>query len=121
MFPSILVQGHILIIILNVLFTNNPDICRLLQGYVFYLFNNIIIWRATRQNVVIILTIKTEIHRILETGKEIITLQNLFRNLKLDLGGLLTIFCNNKQAIRLIVGKNKHITTILYHINIQNL
>jgi hypothetical protein len=48
-------------------------------------------------------------------------LQRLFRDLRLDLGELWTIFCDNQQTIRLIVGENERINTRLRHVDIQNM
>jgi hypothetical protein len=54
-------------------------------------------------------------------AKETMALQRLFRDLYLDLGELWTIFCDNKQTIRLIIGENERITTKLRYIDIQNM
>jgi hypothetical protein len=48
-------------------------------------------------------------------------LQRFFRDISLDLGELWTIFCDNQQTIRLIVGENERITTKLRHVDIQNM
>jgi hypothetical protein len=55
------------------------------------------------------------------TAKELMALKRLFRDLRLDLGELWTIFCDNQQTIRLIVGSNERIATKLRHVDIQNM
>ena len=55
------------------------------------------------------------------TAKEFIVLKWLFRDLHLDLGELWTIFCDNQQTIRLIVGSYERIATKLRHVDIQNM
>jgi len=55
------------------------------------------------------------------TIKEVIGLQRLFREIQLELGQLWTIFCDNKQTIRLIVGENERISTALRHVDINNM
>ncbi len=47
------------------------------------------------------------------TAQETIVLIRFFKDLKLDLGELWTIFCDNQQTIRLVVGENERVTTKL--------
>jgi hypothetical protein len=55
------------------------------------------------------------------TAKEVIALQRLFHEIQLELGQLWTIFCDNKQTIRLIVRENERIFTALRHIDVNNI
>jgi hypothetical protein len=48
-------------------------------------------------------------------------LQRFFKDIKLDLGQIWTIFCDNQQTIRLITGENERITSKLRHVDIQNM
>jgi hypothetical protein len=75
-------------------------------------------WRAARQITVTTSSIEAKILGVSFTAKELLALKRLFRDLRLDLNELWTIFCDNQQTIRLIVGSNERITTKLRHVDI---
>ena len=50
-----------------------------------------------------------------------ITVKQLFKDIKLCIKQPLTIYCNNQQTIRLVVGENMRINTKLRHLDIHNL
>jgi hypothetical protein len=91
------------------------------HGYIMSLFGGAIVWKATRQSTVSTSTTEAEINILGLTGKETIALQRLFRDLALDLGEEWTIYSDNTQAIRLVVGENERISTQLRHVDIQNM
>ena len=90
-------------------------------GYTMSLFGGLIAWKAAKQATVTTSTTEAEMKGVELTAKEIIALQRLFREMQLELGQLWTIFCDNKQTIRLIVGENERISTALRHIDINNM
>lgn len=102
-------------------FADDPETRFSSQGHYISLFGGPIIWKAGRQNTVTTSTTEAELLALTETGKEAIALQRLFRDIALDLRAPLTLFCDNRQTIRLIVGENERITTKLRHVDIHNL
>ena len=55
------------------------------------------------------------------TARETVALQRFFKELHLGLDDPWTIFCDNQQTIRLIVGENERIATKLRHVDIRNM
>jgi hypothetical protein len=102
-------------------YADDIDTRRSSQGYVMSLFGGPVIWRAARQSTVTTSTTEAKLLAVEHTAKETLALQRFFKDIKLDLGELWTIFCDNQQTIRLIVGENERITTKLRHVDIQNM
>jgi hypothetical protein len=102
-------------------FADDEDTRRSSQGYTISLFGGLIMWRAARQTTVTTSSTEAEMLGVSFTAKELMALKRLFRDLRLDLGELWTIFCDNQQTIRLIVGSNERISTKLRHVDIQNM
>ncbi len=80
-----------------------------------------VLWKAARQPTVTTSTTEAELLGVEHVAKETLALKRFFRDLSLDLGEPWTIFCDNQQTIRLIVGENERITTKLRHVDIQNM
>ena len=102
-------------------FADDPETRRSSHGYSISLFRGLIIWKATRQSTVTTSLTESELLGVTLTAKELMALKRLFRDLRLDLGKAWTIFCDNKQTIRLIIRENERISTKLRHVNIQNM
>jgi hypothetical protein len=102
-------------------FADDEETRRSSQGYTISLFGGLIVWRAARQTTVTTSSTEAELLAVGLTAKELMALQRLFRDLRLDLGEVWTLFCDNQQTIRLIVGDNERITTKLRHVDIQNM
>jgi hypothetical protein len=102
-------------------FADDPVTRRSAQGYLIQLFGGAIIWKATRQSTVTTSTTEAELLALKTTAQETMALIRFFKDLKLDLGELWTIFCDNQQTIRLVVGENERVTTKLRHVDIQNM
>jgi len=107
-----------LMIASNASYADDIDTRRSSQGYVMSLFGGPVIWRAARQSTVTTSTTEAELLAVEHTAKETLALQRFLKDIKLDLGELWTIFCDNQQTIRLIVGENERITTKLRHVDI---
>jgi hypothetical protein len=105
----------------NTSFADDADTRRSSQGYTISLFGSLIMWRTARQTIVTTSLTEAEMLGISFIAKELLALKRLFRNLRLNLNELWTIFYNNQQTIRLIVGSNKRITTKLRYMDIQNI
>jgi hypothetical protein len=102
-------------------FADDIETRRSAQGYTISLFGGLIIWKATRQATVTTSTTEAELLGVEHTAKETMALQRFFKDIKLDLGQIWTIFCDNQQTIRLITGENERIITKLRHVDIQNM
>ena len=110
-----------LVIASDASFADDIETRRSSQGYTISLFGGLIAWRAARQATVTTSTTEAELRGVSDTAREIIALQRLFGELRLELGESWTILCDNQQTIRLVVGENERITTKLRHVDIQNM
>ena len=102
-------------------FADDPDTRFSSQGYIISLFGGPIDWKASRQSTVTTSTTEAELLALTTTAKEGVALKRLFRDIKLQTEDPLTIFCDNQQTIRLVVGENERINTKLKHVDIHNL
>jgi hypothetical protein len=110
-----------LVIASDASFADDVETRRSSHGYTISLFGGLIAWKAARQDTVTTSTTEAELKGVGSTAKETMALKRLFKEIQLDLGQLWTIFCDNQQAIRLIVGDNERISTKLRHVDIQNM
>jgi hypothetical protein len=110
-----------LIIASDASFADDTETRHSSYGYTISLFGGLIAWKAAKQSTVTTSTTEAEMKGVELTAKEVIGLQRLFREIQLELGQLWTIFCDNKQTIRLIVGENERISTALRHVDINNM
>ena len=60
------------------------------------MFRGLIIWKAARQSTVTTSSTESELLGVVLTAKELMALKRLFRDLRLDLGEVWMIFCDNK-------------------------
>ena len=82
----------------NASFTDNFVNKKSLQGYIIKLFRGPITWRANKQNTVIILNTEAKLLALLQTAKETIFINRLFKAMILRLDKPLIINCNNTQT-----------------------
>ncbi|RYC54144.1 hypothetical protein CHU98_g12064 [Xylaria longipes] len=85
-------------------FADDPETRRSSHGYIVSLFGGAIVLKATSQSTVTTSTTEAEVNALSITARETMPLSTLFRGLQFDLGEAFTIFSDNTQAIRLIVG-----------------
>jgi transposase InsO family protein len=102
-------------------FADDPETRRSSHGYIAMLFGGAILWKAARQNTITTSTTEAELLALEHVTKEAMALKRFFKELTIDLGELWTVWCDNQQTIRLVVGKNERITTRLRHVDIQNM
>jgi hypothetical protein len=76
-------------------FADDNETRRSSQGYIFILFGGPILWRAARQATVTTSTTEAELLALEQTAKEALALERMLRNVSLDLGHLMEIFCDN--------------------------
>ena len=92
------------------------------QGYVMMLFGGPIAWRANKQDTVITSSTEAEFLALSQTAKEAIFIQRLMNALCLSLNDCepLTIQCDNRQTIRLLVDEAIKFQTKLRHVDIHS-
>lgn len=89
------------------------------QGYIITLFGGAIAWRTNKQDMVTISSTKAELLIISRTAKKAIYLSCLMKALIPFLPKALTIECNNKQTIWLLVDESTKLQTKLRHVDIH--
>jgi hypothetical protein len=114
-------SAEILVVASDASFADDAEDRKSSQGYVVKLFGGPIAWKAGKQNTVTTSTTEAELLALDLTAKETYALERLFRDVALDLGEPLRLFCDNQQTIRLVVNENQRITTKLRHVDIQNM
>ncbi len=90
------------------------------QEYIMKLFGRAITWRANKQDTVTTSSTEAELLAIFQTAKEATYLSRLMETLTLFFPEPLTIECNNKQTIRLLVDEFTKLQTKLQHIDIHS-
>ena len=90
------------------------------QGYIMKLFGRAITWRANKQDTVTTSSTEAELLAISQTAKEAIYLSRLMEALTLFFPEPLTIECDNKQTIRLLVDESTKLQTKLRYIDIHS-
>jgi len=113
--------GSHIVIATDASFADNIETRRSSQGFIISLFGGLVVWKAARQDTVTTSTTEAELLGLSLTAKETMALKRLFQEIQLDLGELWTIYCNNQQTIRLVIGENERISTKLRHVDIQNM
>lgn len=90
------------------------------QGYIMKLFGGPVAWRANKQDTVTTSSTEAELLALSQTAKETIYLSRLLRALSLELNEPLTIECDNRQTIRLLVEESMKLQTKLRHVDIHS-
>ena len=90
------------------------------QGYLFTLFGGPIAWKSGKQSTVTTSSTEAELLALSTAAKEAIAAVRLFRDVRLQLNEDLTIWCDNKQTIRLVNEDMMRIQTALRHVDIHN-
>src|SRR5947199_10167254 len=73
-----------------------------MQGYLFTLFGGPIAWKSGKQTTVTTSSTEAELLALSTAAKEAMAAVRLFRDARLQLNEDLTIWCDNKQTIRLV-------------------
>lgn len=110
-----------LVIASDASYADDPETRRSSNGYVIMLFGGPVAWRAARQDTVTTSTTEAELLALQLTAKETVALERLFRDLELILRTPFSIYCDNQQTIRLVIGEGERVSTKLRHVDIQNL
>ena len=84
------------------------------------LFRGPITWKANKQDIVTTLSTEAKLLALLQTTKETIFINRLFKAITLRLNEPLIINCNNTQTIQLIIKDTAKLITKLRYINIHH-
>lgn len=91
------------------------------QAYVVLLFGGLVAWRSNKQTIITGSTTEAELLSLTQATKEVMQLFRIFRDLQLDLGQDLTIYCDNQQTLRLVTTEGSKIKTALKHLDVPKL
>ena len=89
------------------------------QGYIMTLFGGPIAWRANKQDTVTTSSTEAELLAMPQAAKEAIFLSRILKALTLRLDDPLTIYCDNKQTLRLVTEETAKLVTKLRHVDIH--
>ena len=101
-------------------FADNLQDRKSTQGYLLTLFGGPIVWKSGKQSTVTTSSTEAELLGLSTAAKEAIAAVRLFRDVRLQLNEDLTIWCDNKQTIRLVNEDMMRIQTALRHVDIHN-
>ena len=90
------------------------------QGYLLTLFGGPIAWKSGKQLTVTTSSTEAELLALSTAAKEAMAAVRLFRDVRLQLNEDLTIWCDNKQTIRLVKEDMMRMQTALRHVDIHN-
>lgn len=101
-------------------FADNPD-RRSTQGHIMQLYGGTIAWRSSKQATVTTSTTEAELLAISAAAREAIFTSRLLGALQVDLvDRAVTIQCDNKQTVRLIINDLEKLNTKLRHVDIHD-
>ncbi|KAL5540260.1 hypothetical protein UlMin_044401 [Ulmus minor] len=99
------------------------DLCdkRSTTGYCFYLGNNVISWSSKKQHVVSRFSTEVEYRSLANATSELLWLQSLLAELKVQVGNIPMLWCDNMSTISLsanpvLHSRTKHIELDLYFV-----
>ena len=104
----------------DALFADDMQDRKSTQGYLFTLFGGPIAWKSGKQPTVTTSSTEAELLALSTAAKEAIAAVRLFRDVRLQLNEGLTIWCDNKQIIRLVNDDMMRIQSELRHVDIHN-
>ena len=89
------------------------------EGYLFKLFGGPIDWSSSKQKTVITSTTEAELLALSHAATEALWWNRIFKDLGFNLDQKLTIHCDNRQTIRLLVKELPTLITKLKHVDIR--
>jgi hypothetical protein len=99
-------------------FADDEETRKFSQGYIILLFGGPIVWKASKQGIILTNIIKAEMVAFAVITREAMAFYRYCKKLYLNLGKCWKIYCDNQQIIRLITNDQMRIIIILKHINI---
>jgi len=110
-----------LVIATDASFADDEETRQSSHGYTISLFGGLVAWRAARQDTVTTSTTEAELLGVAFVAKEVMAFRRFLSELQLSLAKPWTIWCDNQQTIRLIIGSNERINTRLRHVDVHNM
>lgn len=89
------------------------------QGFLMKLYGGPVAWKSGKQDTVTTSSTEAELLALTATGKEGMATVRFFVGIRLDLGRVLTIKCDNRQTIRLVSTDIPRLQTALRHVDIH--
>jgi hypothetical protein len=125
-FLAIQFDGHIdeakqFILASDASFADNSIDRKSTQGFIMMLFGGPIAWRSSKQSIVTGSSTESELLSFVNTTKEGMQAFRVFRDMQLDLNTKLKVYCDNKQALRMITSSNAATRTALKHVDVPHL
>ena len=91
------------------------------QGLLFTLFGGAIEWKATKQRTITTSTTEAELLALSSIGSSSYWWKRFFSSINFDTGSKHTVFCDNRQAVRIANSESECIYTKLRHVDIHQL
>jgi hypothetical protein len=84
------------------------------------LFGGLVAWRANKQDTVTTSSTEAELLALSQTAKEAIYMSRLLSALQVEIDEPLTVECDNRQTIRLLIEEATRLQTKLRHVDIHS-
>ncbi|RKF71127.1 Retrovirus-related Pol polyprotein from transposon TNT 1-94 [Golovinomyces cichoracearum] len=91
------------------------------HGYAFSLYGGLITWKAQKQKTVTTSTTESEILALSQAGREVIWWNRFFKRIGFVLDEEIIIYCDNRQALRVVTSDYSKLDTKLIHVDIHQL
>ena len=101
-------------------FADNDD-RKSTQAYIMLLFGGPIAWKSNKQTIVTGSTTEAELLSLTSATKEAMKIFRIFRDIQLDMGTGLTVYCDNQQALWVVMAEGQRIKTAMKHIDVPRL
>lgn len=91
------------------------------HGYAFSLYGGLITWKAQKQRTVTTSTTESELLALSQAGRELIWWKRFFKSIGFHLDEDITLYCDNRQALRVVSSDNSKLDTKLRHVDIHQM
>ncbi|CAD6505921.1 BgTH12-06853 [Blumeria graminis f. sp. triticale] len=91
------------------------------HGYAFSLYGGLITWKAQKQRTVTTSTTESELLALSQAGREVIWWERFFKDIGFALDEEITLYCDNRQALRVVTSEVSKLDTKLRHVDIHQM
>ena len=91
------------------------------HGYAFSLYGGLITWKAQKQRTVTTSTTESELLALSQAGRELIWWKRFFNSIGFNLDEEVTLYCDNRQALRVVTSESSKLDTKLRHVDIHQM
>jgi len=113
-------SGHELAVYTDASFADDTRDRKSSQGHLITLFGGPIAWKSGKQDTVTTSSTEAELLALTAVAKEAMATLRLFAGMRFELADQLTIWCDNKQTIRLVNSELPRLRTALRHVDIHS-